>query len=170
MRHVRGVAPWLGLVLLLGFAALSAAPAAPAQAPAKAPEFSGRWQLDVAASDFGKGHRVPRWREDAISQAGVWVSVHSVTARAAADTLRLDYRYRTDGEAVNALMGQEVHTRGRRDGGSLRFDSVAHILLLELGVTEHWSLSRDGATFTLERRSRSPLGSEQQRLVFRRQR
>jgi hypothetical protein len=151
----------LSLALLLAIALPAAA--------APAPHFSGRWRLDVAASDFGKGHRVPSGREDVIAQAGPWVSVHSRTARAAADTLKLDYRYRTDGEAVNTLMGQEVRTRGWRDGTSLRFDSVTHILLLELGVAEHWSLSADDGTFTLERESRSPLGNERQRLVFHRE-
>ncbi len=139
-----------------------------AQAASAAPGFTGRWVLDLPASDFGKGHKPPRAREDQVVLAGVWVDVHSLTVRASGDTSRLDYRYRTDGDAVNKLMGQEMRTHGRLDGTALRFESVAQVFMMKLGVNERWSLSADGGSLTIERDSDSPLGKEHQRLVFRR--
>ena len=140
----------------------------PAATSAPAPSFSGHWALDLPASDLGKGRKPPRARADNVVLAGVWADVHSMTVRAGGDTLRLDYRYRTDGDAVNKLMGQEMHTHGSGEGTALRFESVAQVLMMRLAVIELWSLSGDGGTFTIERNSDSPLGKEHQRLVFRR--
>ena len=102
--------------------------------------------------------------------SGEWLRVTSTTIRASGDTLLMEYRYRTDGETVNTMRGQDVKTRGSRDGSALRFDSEAQLALFKFEVSEQWSLSPDGATLTQERTSRSPLGEEKSRLVFRRAR
>lgn len=133
-----------------------------------APSYSGRWRLDTAKSDMGK--RLPRSREDRMTEEGAWIRVTSTSIRAAGDTLLMEYRYRTDGEAVNTMRGQEVKTRGSRDGAALRFDSEAQLALFKFEVSERWSLSADGATLTQDRMSRSPLGDEKSRLVFHRAR
>jgi hypothetical protein len=130
--------------------------------------FAGTWRLDVPASDFGRRGRVPRSREEIIRHEGAWLSVRSLTVRGDGDTLLLEYRYRSDGDATNLMRGQEIRTRGRRDGAAVRFASEATFLLVKLQVDERWSVSADGATLTEERTSRSPLGDERQKLVFRR--
>jgi hypothetical protein len=142
-------------------------PPAPAPAPARG-RYTGTWRLDVPASDFGKRGRVPVSREDRIHEDSLWVSVRSLSVRGGGDTLLLEYRYRTDGEAVNRLRGQEIRTRGRRESGTLWFDSEAEFFVVKLEVKEHWSLSADGTALTQERTSKSPLGEERQRLLFRR--
>jgi len=147
---------------------------APAPAPAtarlaSAPNFAGRWRLDLARSEFGKSRRVPVSREDVIVLDGRWLSVKSVTVRAGDDTLRMEYRYRTNGDAVNTIMGQTVKTRGHRAGGRQHFDSGAKLLMISVLVAEHWTLSADGQTLTIVRESRSPLGNEKQVLCFTRQ-
>lgn len=166
------------MTLAAGLAGLLVAAPAPAQpAPvAPAPEgratglaaWAGRWRLDLRASDFGKSGRVPRSREEWIRDEYPWVAVRSLSVRSGEDTLLLEYRYHTDGEALNHVRGQEIRTRGRRDGGTLRFASLATFLLLRFEVDEHWSLSADGGTLTQERVSRSPIGEDRQRLVYRR--
>ena len=167
----RGLA--LALAGVLVFEVVPSVGAAPASKPAardtarpRAASYSGQWRLDLARSDMGK--RLPKSREDLITEQGPWLSVRSVSIRSAGDTLQLDYRYRTDGESVNNLRGQDIRTRGRREGGALRFDSEAQFAVFKLEVNERWVLSADGATLTQERTSRSPLGAEKQRLVFRR--
>jgi len=155
----------LGALALLGAAAPKPAPPA---APALSARFAGTWRLDTARSEMGK--RLPRSREDRMSEQGAWISVRSLTVRAGGDTMRLDYRYRTDGDAVNRILGQDVKTRGRREGGALAFDSEAQLALFKFTVNERWSLSADGATLTQERVSHSPMGDDRQRLVFRRER
>jgi hypothetical protein len=130
--------------------------------------LAGTWRLDVAASELGKGPRVPKWREDRIVRDGDWIAVKVTSVRTSGDTVRLDFRYHTAGEAVNRLAGQEVRTRGRREGGKLALESEAQLALFKFEVSERWSVSADGATLTQERTSRSPMGEESQRLVMRR--
>ncbi len=152
----------------------AAAPARPAAASAAAVEtpaarattFAGHWRLDVARSEHGKSRRVPKTREDVITADGAWLSVKSVSVREGNDTLRLDYRYRIDGDAMNTVMGQEVKTRGRFSDGVLQLDSEAKFLMVSLFVNEHWVLSADGRSLIIERTSRSPLGDDRQKLVF----
>lgn len=175
----------LVLAVLMGVAArearASAAPAPATTAPARpaaasvsaggtpaatVPTFAGHWRLDVARSDHGKSRRIPRTREDAITADGPWLSVKSVSVREGNDTLRLDFRYRIDGDAMNTVMGQEVKTRGHFADGIQHFDSAAKFLMVSLFVNEHWALSADGRSLTIERTSRSPLGDDRQKLVF----
>ena len=154
-----------GLVALL--LALVLVPCA-ASASASTPSLTGRWRLDVARSDFGSGSR-PRARLDELDLRGTQLLVRSLTVRDGGDTLRLEYRYRTDGDAVNTVMGQSVRTRGTWRGGALELESHMKLLLLEVAVRERWALSRDGATLLEERVSDMPTGAVKQRLVFVRQ-
>ena len=133
-----------------------------------AARLAGTWRLDIAASELGKGPRVPKWREDRIARDGDWLAVNVTSVRASGDTVRLDFRYHTAGEAVNRVSGQEVRTRGKREGGRLALESTAQLALFKFEVSERWSVSADGATLTQERTSRSPMGEESQRLVMRR--
>jgi hypothetical protein len=165
-RAAAPAALFLAALTLLGAAAPKpATPVAPPATP-PAPRFAGTWRLDTARSEMGK--RLPRSREDRMSEEGAWLSVRSTTVRASGDTMRLDYRYRTDGDAVNRALGQDVKTRGRREGRAQRFESETQLALFKFTVSELWSLSPDGATLTQARTSHSPLGDEKQRLVFRR--
>src|SRR5262249_32820264 len=135
-------------------------------APPAAPSFTGQWKLDTAASELGI--HVPRERTEDIVEDGVWLTVREVIIRDDADTTRLDYRYRTDGETVNSVAGQEVRTRGSRRDGVFEFESVAKILVFEVRQIERWSLADSAATFTIDRDSHTPFGQEKQRFVFHR--
>ena len=167
-------------VLSLATTAFAASPAPTAKPAATARQvapdtalvarLAGTWRLDVPASELGKSPRVPKWREDRITRDGDWIAVHSTSIRSSGDTLRLDFRYHTAGESLNRISGQDVRTRGRREGGGLELDSEAQLALFKFEVSERWNLSADGATLTQSRSSRSPLGEERTRLVYRRQR
>lgn len=156
---------------LIAFLVIAAEAAPPTPAPPPAPQasarYAGLWRLDTTKSAMGK--RLPRSREDRVSEQGAWLTVRSITVRASGDTVQLDYRYRTDGgEAVNRVLGQDVKTTGRRDGAALEFDSEARLALFKFTVREHWTVSADGRTLTQERTSHGPMGDEKQRLVFQR--
>lgn len=167
----------LGWLLVAGAGAVSRPPATarPKASPigksvpvAKpAASFTGRWRLNLAASD--PGSHIPRERTEDIVEDGVWLAVHEVIIRDDGDTTRIDYRYRTDGETVNSVAGQEVRTKGSRQGGVLLFESRARILVFDVRQVERWSLSDSASTLTIDRDSHTPLGQEQQRLVFRRE-
>ena len=151
-------------------ASVAAKPAAPRATAdtSLAGRLAGTWRLDVAASELGKGPRVPKWREDRIVRDGDWIAVKVTSVRTSGDTVRIDFRYHTAGEAVNRMAGQEVRTRGKREGGKLALESEAQLALFKFEVSERWGVSADGATLTQERTSRSPMGEESQRLVMRR--
>lgn len=149
------------------FGATCAAAAGPSAAPATpaAPGFSGRWELLPGRSEVGKGRKLPKGRLDTIAHEAGWVDVKSRSLRDSGDSLAIDYRYRTDGESTNQVMGQAVRTVGRRAGPDLLFESVAKVLLLELKVRERWTLL--GAdTLVMVRDTDSPMGQEHQRLMF----
>lgn len=150
------------LLLLL---AASLAHAAPAAAPAAAPGFAGRWELVPAQSEVAKGRKLPKGRTDTITQMGTTIAVDSRSLRADGDSLVLAFRYRTDGEATNQVMGQDIRTLGHRDGAALTFESTAKVLLLELKVRERWTLPH-ADTLVMVRDTDSPMGKEHQRLVF----
>jgi hypothetical protein len=140
-----------------------------AAVPAPAAGFSGRWELVAAHSEVAKGRKLPRGRVDTIVHAGPHVSVDSRSLRADGDSLALSFRYRTDGMATNKVMGQDIRTLGHREGEALVFESSAKVLLLELKVHERWTLPH-ADTLVMARITDSPMGKEQQRLVFARTR
>ncbi len=156
-------------VWLVAVAPVPARKPTPETRPVPANGVSGRWELVVPACEFATGRKPPRGRTDTIVDAGGWVDVRSRSLRAEGDSLALDYRYRTDGEATNKVMGQDVVTRGKHDGAALMFESVAKVLLLELKVRERWSLPH-ADTLVMVRDTDSPMGKEHQRLVFARRR
>lgn len=136
-----------------------------APAPAAAPGYSGRWELVIAQSEVAKGRKLPKGRTDTIVMAGSQLNVDSRSLRADGDSLALAFRYRTDGEATNQVMGQDIRTLGHREGNALVFESSAKVLLLELKVRERWTLPH-ADTLVMVRDTDSPMGKEHQRLVF----
>ncbi len=171
MRRLVACLVGVGLLVLVGMLAPRAqaggarnasSPSSAASRPA--PTYAGRWSLLPSASVFGGTRKPPRSRVDVLSLDGPWVNVHSVTHRDGGDSLVMDFRYRTDGEAVNKVMGQDLRTVGRREGASLCFDSQARVLMLEVKVAECWTLVGD--SLVMRRDTESPMGREHQRLVF----
>ena len=130
------------------------------------PDFSGEWHLDVAHSQFGGDSHAAKARVDRIVHKDPQLFVRSLTVRPAGDSLALAYRYKTNGEASNNELGQDVHTTGRWIGAALLLESHAKMLMIDLSVSERWSLSADGRTLTEARASKGPMGEVKQVLVF----
>lgn len=167
MRAFRAALPLVMLVVAVAQAAPPRASSIPAPVAAtRVPTHAGRWQLIPSASVLGGTRKPPRSRLDVLTFDGPWLTVHSVTQRDGGDSLVMDFRYRTDGEAVNKVMGQDIRTVGRRDGSALCFDSQARVLMLEVKVAECWALSAGGDSLIMRRDTDSPMGREHQRLVF----
>ncbi len=139
---------------------------APASAAAAHPDFTGEWVLDVGRSQFGGDAHAAKARVDRIVHKDPQMLVRSLTVRPAGDSLALAYRYKTNGEAVNSAMGQDVRTTGRWSGPVLLLESHAKMLMMDLSVTERWSLSADGRMLTEARASKGPMGEVKQVLVF----
>lgn len=163
MRPGGGRAAGLAAALVVAWAAssLHAAPAA------GRPDLRGVWRLDVAGSTWGRGiGTAPDARVDSVSQRGAEVRVVS-RIRRGDEIERLAYRYLTDArEHTETVSGQKVTSRARWSGDTLRVDTRARVLLIEVRVHERWRLAAGGDTLVIARESESPLGRQRQRLVF----
>ena len=166
-RTTRVIAALLALPLLSGVGLKrAAARSAPKSAAAAHADLTGEWWLDVARSQFGGSAHTPKSRTDRIVHRDPELLVRSLTVRPAGDSLALEYRYRTNGESTNKVMGQDVRTAGKWDGAALALSSHATMLMMDLSVAERWSVSADGRTLTEVRASKGPTGEVKQTLVF----
>jgi hypothetical protein len=169
MRRIVVAAALVGIVwnATLGLASAASAPPAKAARPAGRPDFTGRWVLDLARTDFGPAKTLPRARVDLIRHREPSLSIETMTVRSNGDTVRYPWRYATDGsETKNQMMGQEVTSIGEWRGDTLTFDSSAHVMMSEFRILDRWWLSPDRATLTVQRHNDSPMGKSEQRFVF----
>jgi len=157
-------------IVAIAAAALGAAPAKTATkpaTPAARPDFSGRWELDLARTDFGPQKTKPRARVDVIRHQEPSLTVETTTIRSNGDTLRYPWRFMTDGtETRNKLMGQDVTSIGGWRADTLTFDSSAQVMMAEFRTVDRWRLSPDRSILTIHRHSDSPMGKSDQRFVF----
>jgi hypothetical protein len=149
-------------------AATSPSATAPARnRPAGRPDFSGRWELDVAHSDFGPQKTLPRGRIDVMTHRDPALVIESTTIRSTGDTVTFTWRYTTDGsESKNKMMGQDVTSIGAWRGDTLTFDSSARVMMAEFVVLDRWWLSPDRSKLTVQRHNDSPMGKSDQRFQF----
>lgn len=182
IRHALG--PLFVLALVLAPPSGAAAAPAPARAPRKPAVaakpiptstavtarfgIDGSWRLDVAHSDFGSNATSkPRERIDTWSATGPELHVLSNTVRFGGDTLRLDWKCRTDGVAVtNTMMGTPVKTVGTLENGAFHLVFTASGIWGSIVTDEHWTVAADRSTLTLVRETKAPSGSYRQRYVF----
>ena len=132
------------------------------------PDFSGTWALDVARSDFGRvaGSTPPRARTDVVRQQGESLSVTTTIEKASGTTI-IPVTYVTDGrERTIRVGGQDVAATAAWAGDTLRLDTRAKVLLLEVTVKERWVLAPGGRGMTILRLVRTPLGAGEQVLRF----
>jgi hypothetical protein len=150
-------------------------PSAPKPAAARAaavttrPSFSGTWKLDTTRTSFGKSPGRPRSRIDVIEHQDPRLAqtLHLVLESSKDTTL---YRYVTDStESVNFVDRQEIKARVWWEGAELRLDSRTRFVVFDATLNDRWSLSADGKTLTMRRRIKSPLGEDEQTLVFEKQ-
>jgi hypothetical protein len=135
--------------------------------PAARPDFSGRWELDLARTDFGPQKTKPRARVDVIRHRDPSLTVETMTVRSDGDTVRYPWRFMTDGtETKNKLMGQDVTSIGGWRADTLTFDSSAQVMMAEFRTVDRWRLSPDRSILTIHRHSDSPMGKSDQRFVF----
>lgn len=167
-------AGWVAVVMSVATASYAATPL-PAKAPARSssarpsghPDFSGRWELDIARCDFGPQKTLPRARIDLMKHRDPALDIESTTIRSTGDTVKFNWRYTTDGsEAKNKMMGQDVTSIGSWRGDTLTFDSSAHVMMAEFAILDRWWLSPDRNQLTVQRHSDSPMGKSDQRFVF----
>ena len=146
-------------------------PAAPAGAGQSAhPTFTGRWQLSMTKSVFGKipGGQ-PTARTDTIAHDGARLRQTLFLLRGAQRDTTI-YDYLTDGTPTdNKVDGRNIRTIATWEGPVLHLESTTNVLMFTMTMSERWSLSPDARTFTDRRHLKYGFGEGDQTLVFERE-
>jgi hypothetical protein len=153
-------------------AALVLVLAASATAQDAKPDFSGKWNLDVAKSDFGPApppesivivieHKEPNVKTSITQtgQQGVMSNVRNLT---------------TDGKENTNLMRmpggeQDVKSTTTWDGKKLRTVLTLDAQGTSVNIQDAWELSADGKVLTISRQFKTPQGDFAQKTVFNKQ-
>jgi hypothetical protein len=130
------------------------------------PDFSGTWKLDYAKSKMGELPGRPRSRTDVIALHGSEiVQVLYMDHGTSKDTTT--YHYVADSSlSVNQVDGKEIQSHVWWQGQSLQVKSTAKLLVFDLTLAERWVISPDRATLVMTRHVKTPMGEDDQRLIF----
>src|SRR5262245_21862772 len=156
------VATLIGLVLLL---------ITGMQAQTK-PDFSGKWVLDAAKSDFGQAP-APESIVHVIAHKEPNVTITTTQNSAQGETTN-ERKLTTDGkENVNRLkLGageQEVKSTSKWEGAKLTTTTKLDMQGMVVELQDAWDLSDGGKVLTIVRQTSSPQGAISQKFVFNKQ-
>ncbi|MBK5294610.1 MAG: hypothetical protein JJE04_23380 [Acidobacteriia bacterium] len=113
-----------------------------------APNFSGKWKLDSAKSNFGP-MPAPSVFNRTVTHEDPSMEV-STTQSGRQGEATTHMKYTTDGkESVNTLRGAEVKSIVKWDGATLVISYKRETPQGEIAVEERWTLSEDGKTTTI---------------------
>jgi len=125
------------------------------------PNFSGKWKLNAAKSDFGPMPAADS-RTDTITHKEP-VLKESVDA----GEFQFEATYTTDGkESKNTMMGGETTSKAHWDGSTLVIDTKANFNGSEMVIHSTMTLSADGKGLTRKVHLSGPMGEGDQTLVF----
>ena len=131
----------------------------------KQPDFSGKWKLDTAKSDFGMLPPVDS-QTTVIEHKDPKLKVTSAIKGAQGDRTT-ESNYTTDGkETTNTQGPREMKTVAKWDGKKIVMVSKFEIQGSEVEVTDIYALAEDGKGMTIDRAFKSPMGEGTQKLIF----
>jgi hypothetical protein len=137
--------------------------------PAEAqPNFSGKWKLDIAKSDFGP-MPPPTSQLSAIVHTGSDLKVSVQQSNQMGD-FAWEATYTTDGkECANEIRGNPMKSKVTWDGDTLVFDTRGSFQGNEVTISDKWTLSSDGKTLTSQRHFASSMGEADSKLILEKQ-
>jgi hypothetical protein len=146
--------PFMFLTLVLGIASAQTRP-----------NLSGTWKLNIAKSDFGRGP-TPDARTDKIVHEDPNLK-DTITQSNQQGEITYDMNYFTDGkETTNTIRKNEFKSVAHWEGDQLAIESKGSMGGAATTLKDHWSLSEDGKTLTLQRHAARVIGSTDQKMVF----
>ncbi len=114
------------------------------------PDFSGRWVLDLAQSDFGS-LPAPTAGADEIDHVGDMLSIDRIR-NIGQGPVPSRILYGIDGkEYLNEAAGQTTRSVLKWDGPILEIRSKTMADVYEVSVTDRWKLSSSGLVLTIHR-------------------
>jgi len=131
------------------------------------PNFTGKWVLDVAKSEFG-GLPIPDSRTDVVDHQDPKLKVTIHTKGPASRGERVaDLNYTTDGkENTNKVRDTETKSRTRWDGKRLIIEGKAEMQGDPVELKEVWELMEGGKVRLLIREVKNPDDRANQKLIF----
>ena len=158
-------------VSLAAAPALAQQPVSKDASAAKAPDFSGQWELNVAKSDFGpmaQQGAAPTKGSLTVTQSGAALKMAQSTSTPMGDQnstqeLTLDGQEHT----MNGADGQPVTASAKVDGDALVVNSKLNRGGMDITLVSRWTLSPDGKTITVDRQILgTPMGTMTMKLVY----
>jgi hypothetical protein len=157
-RTHRRVTQWL---MVMGFGVWLAA-AMSARAAAQ-PDFSGTWQADLKASDFG-AMGAPERAMLTVTHKEPEVTIHSEIS-VQGNPIMWEATCKTDGKECKGTKG-DVTIAVQWQGTSLLLNRSISVGGMSLKVKETWTLSADGKTLTSARDLSGDQGSLSQKVIY----
>lgn len=150
---------------ILWFAALIVTAALAGSAQDAKPDFSGKWVLDTAKSDFGMLPPASA-QTHVIEHKDPKLKVNTTTKGPQGETSS-ERNYTTDGkENTNTQGPQEIKSTTKWDGKRLVTESKREIQGNIIEIKDTWELSEDGKGLTISRDLKSPQGETSQKLIY----
>jgi hypothetical protein len=129
------------------------------------PNLSGTWKVNMSKSDFGHGP-APEARTDIIVHEEPNLK-DTITQSNQQGEITYDMNYSTDSkETINTIRKSEFKSIAHWDGSQLAIESKGSLGGAATTLKDHWSLSEDGKTLTLQRHAARTIGSTDQTIVF----
>ena len=149
----------------LAAAALTLVAATTAVAQAKAPDFSGTWEMNVAKSELGPMAGAVTKVNFTVEQTPTTLKFTQNISTVQGDRTQ-SQEFTLDGKEVTetAPTGQTVVRSAKVDGDALLL--VGKVQGTEQGQTSRWTLGPDGKTMTVDQNISSPMGALTLKFVF----
>lgn len=134
-------------------------------APAKRPNYSGRWKMDKEKSDFGK-FKAPDMIVRVVDEHEPTMNIHTIQTTDGKSTTS-DVSYFVDGrETTNVLSGRDATSKSFWDGSTLSIRTETTNSKGEATqIVDRWDLSPDGQTLTITSHIETPNGEADLKLV-----
>ena len=135
------------------------------------PNFSGKWALDTAKSDFGE-LPAPDSQTNVIEHKDPNIKLTQTIrgASVSGGEASSERRYTTDGkESPNKLGQQEVKSTCTWHGNKLVIDTKLEAPEGTLDIKDSWELTDGGKQMVVTRDFKGPQGERTQRLLFNKQ-
>jgi hypothetical protein len=157
-------------MMQLLFAALIAFTAAPAQDAR--PNFTGKWSLDAAKSDFGQ-MPAPDSIVHVIEHKEPNIKITTTQKSQQGETTN-ERNLTTDGKETTskiAMMGtpQDVKTTAKWDGQKLALTATFDAQGTAIELNDSWALSDEGKVLTIVRVAKTPQGDFTVKTVYNKQ-
>jgi hypothetical protein len=127
------------------------------------PNFSGTWQADMKASDFGP-MGAPDRAVLTVTHKEPEVTIHSEMSMGG-NPIMWEATCKTDGKECKGTKG-DVTIALQWQGESLVLNRAISVAGMNLKVKETWTLSADGKTLTSARDLTGDQGSLSQKIIF----